>query len=295
MAVGLFGNIQQFFNISHRHTTGLVDTQLIKFTPYIQFARAAYCNSNKIAEWKCGSACDALPGFIPTLTGGDGDSTQFFYVGYWPAESAVVIAHQGTNPSEILAVLTDLEVRRVDPDPTLFPGLPTDAEVHSGFAIEHKKTARQILAEVEQLMVEYSSMHVVLVGHSLGGALAELDSIFMKLNLPAETTVRGVTFGTPRVGNKAWAKFFDSRVSNFTRINNNLDPVPIIPGRLLGFRHPSGEIHIQPDGSAVVCSGPDSVDPRCSNKMVQDIVEGDVDDHSGPYNDIFIGTQHCTT
>ncbi|KAH9959758.1 alpha/beta-hydrolase [Russula dissimulans] len=285
MAVGLFGNIQQFFNIGHRHATGPVDTQLIGFTPYIQFARAAYCNSNKIAEWKCGSACDALPGFIPTLTGGDGDRTQFFYVGYWPAESAVVIAHQGTDPSEFLAVLTDLEVRRVDLDPTLFPGLPTNAEVHSGFAIEHKKTARQILEEIERLMVEYSSMHVVIVGHSLGGALAELDSLFMKLNLPAETTLRGVTR----------ANFFDSRVSNFTRINNNLDPVPIIPGRRLGFRHPSGEIHIQPDGSAVVCSGPDSVDPRCSNKVVQDIIEGDVDDHSGPYNDIFIGTQHCTT
>jgi hypothetical protein len=77
----------------------------------------------------------------------------------------------------------------------------------------------------------------------------------MKLNLPAETTVRGVTFGTPRVGNKAWASFFDSRVSNFTRVNNNLDPVPIVPGRLLGFRHPSGEIHIDPKGNAFVCPG----------------------------------------
>ena len=77
----------------------------------------------------------------------------------------------------------------------------------------------------------------------------------MNLTLPAGTTVRGVTFGTPRVGNKAWATFFDSHVSDFTRMNNMRDPVPTIPGRFLGYRHPSGEIHIQADGSAVVCPG----------------------------------------
>ena len=77
----------------------------------------------------------------------------------------------------------------------------------------------------------------------------------MKLNLPAGTSIRGVTFGTPRVGNEGWAGFFDSQVSDFTRMNNMLDPVPIIPGQFLGYRHPSGEIHLQADGSAVVCPG----------------------------------------
>ena len=77
----------------------------------------------------------------------------------------------------------------------------------------------------------------------------------MKLNLPAGTSVRGVTFGTPRVGNKDWATFFDSHVSNFTRMNNMRDLVPTIPGRFLGYRHPGGEIHLQADGSAVVCPG----------------------------------------
>jgi len=77
----------------------------------------------------------------------------------------------------------------------------------------------------------------------------------MKLNLPAGTTVRGVTFGTPRVGNAAWATFFDSQIADFTRMNNNRDMVPIVPGRRLGFRHPSGEIHIQEDGSVIACLG----------------------------------------
>jgi lipase (class 3) len=165
-------------------------------------------------------------------------------------------------------------------DPVLFPDIPRHIKVHSGFAIEHKKTAYQILAEVERLMDEYSSTNVVLVrfhycnplprrrhtylffpghypqiGHSLGGAIAELDTLFMTLNLPEDTTILGVTFGTPRVGNTAWATFFDSQVSNFTRINNKRDPVPVVPGRLLGFRHVGTEIHIQHDGRAAICPG----------------------------------------
>ena len=50
------------------------------------------------------------------------------------------------------------------------------------------------------------------VGHSLGGALAELDSLFMTLNLPSNIHVKGRTFGTPRVGNPQFASLFDSLV-----------------------------------------------------------------------------------
>jgi len=77
----------------------------------------------------------------------------------------------------------------------------------------------------------------------------------MKLNLPAGTKINGITFGTPRVGNNTWATFFDSQVVFFLRLNNKRDPVPILPSRLLGFRHPSGEIYVQEDGSVHVCPG----------------------------------------
>jgi hypothetical protein len=77
----------------------------------------------------------------------------------------------------------------------------------------------------------------------------------MKLNLPAGTTVEGVTFGTPRVGNRAWATFFNSQVSNFTRMNNKRDPIPTFPLNCWGFKHPSKEIHIEANGNAIVYLG----------------------------------------
>ncbi|KAH8976634.1 alpha/beta-hydrolase [Lactarius akahatsu] len=295
VAAGITNHFQRPLNISQNGGTTLTSSQYAEFVPYVQFARAAYCPSNKIDGWQCGDACKAVPDFTPTLTGGDGHATQYFYVGFWPAQSAVVVAHQGTDPSELVPVLTDIRILPTKPDPVLFPNIPSDVKVHAGFVKQHKKTAPKILAEVKRLMAENSSTHVILIGHSLGGALAELDTLFMKLNLPASTTVRGVTFGTPRVGNPAWATYFDSQITDFTRMNNNRDMVPIIPGQGLGFRHPSGEIYIQEDGSIIACRGPDdSVDPQCSNLAVQHLHDGSIPDHNGPYHGILIGTKECT-
>ena len=101
----------------------------------------------------------------------------------------------------------------------------------------------------------YPTSTIWLVGHSLGGALAELDALFLKMNLPSSIHIKGVTYGTPRVGNPAYAAAFDAAVSDFERINNESDPIPIVPGRFLGFRHPSGEVHIDKAGVWLACPG----------------------------------------
>ncbi len=76
--------------------TQLSASALAALAPYTQFARAAYCDSSKVTGWACGGkpsrfpmigshrsclciytdACNAVPGFQVTLTGGDGDATQ---------------------------------------------------------------------------------------------------------------------------------------------------------------------------------------------------------------------------
>jgi len=59
--------------------------------------------------------------------------------------------------------LTDFNLKHMVPNPTLFPDVPNDVLLHSGFASEHQKTAPKILTEVKRLMAEHSSTHVVLV------------------------------------------------------------------------------------------------------------------------------------
>lgn len=54
LAAGLLSGFRNPFNISRTTSIKLNYTQLDTYTPYIEFARAAYCDLNKISEWKCG-------------------------------------------------------------------------------------------------------------------------------------------------------------------------------------------------------------------------------------------------
>jgi predicted lipase len=149
-------------------------------------------------------------------------------------------------------------------------------EVHNGFAHEqaryaalvaftafacqltttHVSTAPAILSAVQNTLSTQGLSDVTVVGHSLGGALALLDGVFLGLHLPQNVTMKVITYGMPRVGNQAFADFVDSQLSGrVTHVNNQEDPVPVVPGRFLGFHHPSGEIHILDSGAWNACPG----------------------------------------
>jgi hypothetical protein len=44
--------------------------------------------------------------------------------------------------------------------------------------------------------------------------LAELDALFLTLNLPSSSSIKAVTYGTPRVGNAVFAQLIDAKVCN---------------------------------------------------------------------------------
>jgi len=49
--------------------------------------------------------------------------------------------------------------------------------------------------------------------------LAELDAVFFVLNLPTSTNIQAFTYGTPRVGNIAWAQLVDTKVRSSMQSN----------------------------------------------------------------------------
>jgi len=280
--------------LNKRSVTPLSTSQLSSFAPFTQFARAAYCSTSSLKNWSCGEACNALPGFQPTLVGGDGNAVQIFFVGYWPTQNTVVVAHEGTDPTKFLSLLTDADVFMGALDTSLFPGVSSSVQVHDGFRDAQAETAPQILAEVKRLMAAHNTQSVTCIGHSLGGAIAEIDTLFFTLNLPSSTSIRAFTYGTPRVGNPAFAQLIDQKVPNFKHINNEKDVIPIVPGRFLGFAHPAGEVHIVSPGNAVSCPGDDdATDDQCTIKTVPNILESNILNHLGPYEGISIGTIFC--
>ena len=80
---------------------------------------------------------------------------------------------------------------------------------------------------------------------------------------------------------------------NFKRINHNSDPIPIVPGRSMGYSHVDGEIHISGSNAWNSCSGNDSTERGCTIDGVPNILLSNLIDHLGAYSGVFIGSPFC--
>ncbi|KAG0008103.1 hypothetical protein BGZ80_003848 [Entomortierella chlamydospora] len=231
-------------------------------------------------------ACN--PTFLPVASGGDGNDVQYWYVGYDPSLNTVVVSYQGTSVEKLMSELTDGDLMFSSLDSALFPGLSSNIEVCSKFHDMFTKSATDVLSAVHTAMSEHSTSSVTVVGHSLGGALATLAAVYLPLWLHSGTTFQAITFGQPRIGNQAFADYIDA---NFpaTHINNKKDPIPIVPGRFLGYVSSSGEVHIGETDEWTTCPGQDNHSPKCSTGDVPEIFDGNEDDNIGPYNGIEMG------
>jgi pimeloyl-ACP methyl ester carboxylesterase len=105
-------------------------------------------------------------------------------------------------------------------------------------------------------MQKYPDYEVTLVGHSLGGAVAALAGLEMRLK---GWDPQVTTFGEPMLGNADFAQFFDEQFdlqptrsnkslskdeNRFRRITHVDDPVPLLPLQEWGYEPHAGEIFI---------------------------------------------------
>lgn len=272
--------------------TVLEATEINAFKPYTFYAGAAHCNALVTATWRCGPSCDANPEFTPTASGGDGVFVQFWYVGWDPILEAVIVGYQGTDISKILPVLTDLNLILRPLSPLTFPSTPLGVLAHSGFATAHALSERQVDAAVHKTIERYSAEKVTVVGHSLGAAIAMLSALHLKLTLPSSVDVHFKGYGMPRTGNRHFADFIDDLFGTdgaVQRVANLHDLVPIVPSRVLGYSHTSGEIHITDSNIWNACDGQDNRDPRCTVGYVPSVLVSDFGDHKGPYEGYVMG------
>ena len=150
------------------------------------------------------------------------------------------VSFRGTN--SLVDVVHDLDMRPVPVDASV----DQNVTVHAGFRYKFftiKKALEDVLRDNKD---DFDTL--VVTGHSLGGALATIAAPFLSDMFPGKS-VKCISFGSPRVGNENFVKWFQSTVDTNVRIVNEQDPVPHLP---LGsaYHHVSDGICIVP-GSGI--------------------------------------------
>lgn len=120
-------------------------------------------------------------------------------------------------------------------------------KVHGGF----KLAFDSIKQRVTELLLDEDGAgsatdSVVFVGHSMGGALAQLATVYF-----CELRARLVTFASPAIGNAAFCRLLDCCGQPYggLRVWNDFDVVPSI-AQLVGYRHAGVPIKLDVSKSA---------------------------------------------
>ncbi len=155
-----------------------------------------------------------------------------------------VFAFRGTDSA--LEMLDDCGV---EPQPFVAfdrgIGVPASVRVESGFndiykaaSGPHASMQQQLFALVDKYQATDKPIdELIVTGHSLGAALSQLFTLDLGLSRPS-ITAANINFASPRVGNKAFVRYFEQQASCSTlRVQNAYDAVPHLPPAELGFQH----------------------------------------------------------
>ncbi len=266
----------------------------------------AYCvgTTGVSSPFSCASRCNEFPTVELIRTWNTGillsDSCGFVAVDHGLTQSKdgeiahkpeIVIAFRGTY--SITNTVVDLSTVPQEYVPYPAPGDSdedgdgdkperrcSNCTVHTGFLASWTSARELVLPALQEARAKHPDYRIHLVGHSLGGAVAALAALELKLSAGLHD-VRVTTFGEPRVGNSQLAKYIDVAFGldhdykddsdlesrSYRRVTHANDPVPLLPLTEWGYRSHGGEVFIskpslQPAPEDLrVCRG--RQDPQC--------------------------------
>jgi hypothetical protein len=96
--------------------------------------------------------------------------------------------------------------------------------VHSGFKAQFDDNLSSWTTLVKDAITA-GNKKVIIAGHSLGGALANLAAMYLAEGGLGHSSIDLVTFGAPSAGNAGWQANLHAKVANRAHVVNDADPV----------------------------------------------------------------------
>jgi hypothetical protein len=230
-------------------------------TTSARYSALSYCPSIALKYWRCGALCsdkyyklDIINYYQELISG----STVF--LGYHNSSNTIVVSYRGSR--NIQNWVNNMNINLIQAE-------EWEGKVHEGFYNIYKGLKLKVLSNIENLIKEkkFENAKVLIVGHSLGGALASylnLDVINLLNTKLSNFTVPVSlnTFGSPRIGDGKFSDYYYEKVFNYNakkglnlgllRVVNNNDIVPNLPYLSNGFVHIPHQLWYMPvkDGNS---------------------------------------------
>lgn len=159
----------------------------------------------------------------------DRDGSQAYI---FKTDTDCIVACRGTEPTEWNDIKADANAMTAVAE--------TVGRVHRGF----KKEVDDLWPRMEQALIE-NTKTLWFCGHSLGGAMATICASRCFLSHIKSTPRQLYTFGSPRVGNKAYVNHV--KLEHYRWVNNN-DLVTRVPPLFMGYRHTGARMYLNAYG-----------------------------------------------
>ncbi|KAK0739632.1 Alpha/Beta hydrolase protein [Apiosordaria backusii] len=167
--------------------------------------------------------------FSPSFTGTILDTRG--YVAVDPVAKEIVLAFRGS-----------VSTRNWVAD-FIFVQVPCDFTfgclVHTGFLASWAEVKSRAMAAVIAARKANPTFKVSVTGYSLGAAVGTIAAAEIRRSLKIPVDL--ITFGSPRVGNNAFAKFVTAQAGAEYRLTHANDPITRLPPIIFNYRHTSPE------------------------------------------------------
>ncbi|KAL9022101.1 MAG: hypothetical protein Q9185_000719 [Variospora sp. 1 TL-2023] len=215
-----------------------------------QFAAAAYCPLNN-RDNAGGTKITCPAGNCPLVESNDVISV-YEFENSLKTDVTGYVAIDNTRALTVLAFRGSQSVRNFVTDAN-FPARQTDicpsCTAHAGFWDSWVEARPGVMAALKTAAASHPNNRVAIVGHSLGGAIADLAAAEIR---KSGVTADLYTYGAPRIAGATLSNFITNQNmgGNF-RVTHKDDPVPRLPPIVLGFVHISPEYYISSPNDVV--------------------------------------------